>query len=183
MKSMFAMGFTQDLFGSRLSSPMLGQVPMRGSQPSMGQLTTKEDGDLLLRQLAAAENQVIAANAFVAAHPALQAALGADYEPFQHNMAIISDTASAETNVAMALQSTPPGGQYQITEGDHQAIQDYIAAAAAVTASIARAAARGVTTTTGPKTVVTAPKNDLTTPLLVGGGILTVGLLALFARA
>lgn len=186
MKSMFEMGFTQDLFGSRLSSPMLGQVPIRGmgQARSMGQLTTKEDGDLLLRQMTAAENQVTAANAFVSSHPNLQAALGTEYDSFQHNMSVIADAASAETNVSMALQSTPPGGQYQINESDHQAVTDFIAAAAAVTASIARSGNKaGTLPGTAPKTVVTAPKSDLTTPLLVGGGILTIGLVALLARA
>lgn len=182
MKSMFEMGFTQDLFGTRLSSPMLGQVPMRGSQPRMG-----EDGDALLRQMSVAEGQVAAANAYISSHPSLEVILAADYEPFQRNMAVIADTASAETNVAMELQATAPGQQYSISESDRQAIQAYITAAAAVTAAIARAESRGAQAVTpprsGPKTVVTAPANDLTTPLLVGGSLLTLGLIALFFRA
>lgn len=209
MKSMFAMGFTADVFGARVSSPMLGQVPLRGQGPVRLGQTVTNDGDALLRQLQMAENQVAAANQYIASHPNLAQDLGADFGAFQQNMAVISSVADVETQVSMELQATPAGQQYVTTESNYNAVQSYIAAAAALagamsahpnispatnTASgtpvVAPAPAPGATRLippqapgTAPRSVATTPaKSDLTTPLLVGGGVLAIGLVALLAR-
>jgi hypothetical protein len=195
MKSMFTMGFEADVFGARMPSPMLGRVPIRG----MGQ-TTPTDGDALLKQMQNAETQVAAVNQYIAAHPNLQIDLAGDYAGFQQNLQVLADAANTETAVSGQLQATAPGQQYQITSGDLATVQNYISAAAALTQIIANhpgaSGAPAATTptltpgarpATAPKPAVPAPasaaKPDLTTPLLVGGGILTVGLLVLLARA
>ena len=61
MKTMFTMGFAQDVFGSRMGNPMLGRVPIRMAQ-------TTANGDQLLQQLQVAQGQVAQANQYLAQH-------------------------------------------------------------------------------------------------------------------
>lgn len=195
---MFAMGFTQDLFGARLPSPKfgpgLGQVPLLGSgsgsgsgSRSMGQ-ASGIDADAMWKQVKDAEVQVATVNRFAAIHPNLEADLGTDYGTWQDYMQILSATAAAEADVSAKLQSGLI--QVDISQADYTAVQNYIQAAGILAQIAGRHSAaqkpiQSEPVLTKPAVTVTpaaATKNDLTTPLLVGGGLLTIGLVALLAR-
>lgn len=210
MKSMFAMGFTQDVFGGGAPSPAfrpgLGPVPLRGgggsggggggggSPSRMGQAQGQLDADTMFGQVKEAESQVAIVNRFTAIHPNLEADLGTDYGTWQDYMQILSAAAPAEADVSAKLQSGLV--QVDISQSDYTAVQNYIQAAGVLAQIVGRhsAAPKPMPMPTGvptkPSVTVTpgaaapsTPKNDLTTPLLVGGSLLTIGLVALLARA
>lgn len=198
MKSMFTMGFTPDAFGGGAPSPAfrpgLGPVPLRGSPSRMGQASGTSgqlDADTMFSQIKEAESQVAVVNRFAAIHPNLEADLGTDYGTWQDYMQILSGAAAAEADVSAKLQSGLV--QVDISQSDYTAVQNYIQAAGVLAQIAGRHSAvqkpmpapttkPSVTVTPGA-TTSTPPKNDLTTPLLVGGALLTVGLVALLARA
>jgi hypothetical protein len=203
MKSMFSMSFTADPFGARLPSPMLGQVTLRGMSRGMGQQGAT--ADQLLASLQQADNQVAAAQNYVSAHPNLQQDLGADFPAFQQALAQTSNYSTVD--IEAQLQASQAGTPLQISQGDYSDINTYVNAAATLAAITARhpAVSAAVPTTPGTPAPVMAPttpgykvpaqapgtkpasaaaaKSDLTAPLLVGGGVLAIGLVALLARA
>lgn len=196
MRSMFQNGFQGDVFGSRVGgSAMLGQVKLRG----MGTVTTDRNG--LLAKLQDAESKVAAVNQYVRNHVNLQTDLGGDWLAFQAAFGQVQQNASIETNVIMQLNSSP-AGLYDIADDDYAGALAYAQGASQAYSVIQDhpgfATAPGQSPAPGlpqnpylPQTPGTRPpggaplpaaKTDLTAPLLVGGGVFAIGVIALLAR-
>lgn len=174
MRSMFAMGFAQDVFGSRLESPMLGRVGMR---PYLGQ--NQVNGDSLLQQTQTAEAQVAAANQYIQNHPNLQQDLGSDFANFQAYMQTIANTTTSETNLSQQIAASGPGATINASDQDLQNTQQYIGAAGALAQIIANHpnVSPAVNTQTGapivnPPPAAPAGAPTATQAAAAGGGLL-----------
>lgn len=187
MKTMFSMGFGSDIFGSRAMNPTLGLIrPGPRSRPNLGDVL---NGDDLLKQLRSADAKVAAARNFVAgkSDADLGLLLQDDYVMWSTWMATVDGAAATVSDVEERIQGVGPGSQIDVSSEDYATLKSYMEAATVLSQIVARRQARPPlvkTAATPAKTPAAAPavRNDLTAPLLVGGGVLAIGVIALLAR-
>lgn len=191
MKSMFSMGFfSNDMFHS--AGPYLGQVTM--------------DVNDYLSSIGDAQNKLNQVNSWVQSHPNYAQLLGGQASYFQDLYNRSQSDASVVTNVQMALSSADPTtGHAGITQGDKDTTDAFISEvnqmlgiiqSAPATPTPGTPAAPGVPPSglpglinsflpkpaAKPGTPVPVPASGISTPLLVGGGILGIGLIVLLVK-
>lgn len=177
MRSYFAVGFSQDTFSARIQSRMLGQVRLLGQGESP---LSKDDRNRLVTQIQAAADKLAVINAWSEAHPNPTAAdLGADLAAW--NAQSVNQLTFTDRVTTVYQQMAPEQDSYNVSSADLNAIPGYVAAIDALYAIVQRHGAAAPKP--GAKPGAIAPAASLTTPLLVGAGVLAVGVIAILASA
>ena len=197
MKSMFSMGFfSNDVFRAGGGRPYLGQVTL--------------DLNSYLASLNDAVNKMGQINSWVQAHPNYNQLLGTQASNFQNYWNLASNDSITAMNVQATLQGADPSqAQVPISQSDKDTTDAFISEVGQLIGMINTAGTGGGTPVTAlpgspaanpsvPNLISqllptskpgapalkpgVPPPAPISTPLLVGGGILAVGLIVLLVK-